>query len=249
MSAKFLSSLGLFDPEGAMVGIVRMSTEPLNTCLHAQNMDEEPTVQTAITDECKDVPSENAETMSETDKPCEKIVSKRKSLDHESPLLPQIHRLARHLPNLTLDQNEDLTLYFPSLLAVPQLEDVVRVFLRFHQRSPDDLSKTERQFADLLVTELHCSEIEDMSQLEELVLGVYQRKPDANMDLWIREITLANPRLESLALADQMETYFDLDIAIQVEDQHRYDIINSNLLFSRFFCCAALTLFVKANLI
>jgi len=132
-------------------------------------------------------------------------------------LLPQIHHLARHLPgNQTLDQSEDLSLHFPSLLAAPQLEDVVRVFLRFHQCSLDDLSKTERQFADLLVTELHCSGIEDMRQLEELVLGVYQRKGEANIDIWIRELTLANPGLESMALADQMEPYFDLDVAIQV---------------------------------
>ena len=250
---KFLSSLGLFDPEGAMVGIVRMSTEPINTCPRAQNKDEEPIMPTAITDECKHVPTDNAETMSETGEKFREIAPKRKGLIHDSPLLPQIHHLARHLPNLTLDQSEDLSLHFPSLLAVPHLVDVIRVFLRFHQRSPDDLSKTERQFADLLVTELHCSEIEDMRQLEELVLAVYQRKPDANIDLWIRELTLANPGLESMALADQMETYFDLDIAIQVQqDQHQHqhgsDIL-CPFFFSRFFCCAALTLFVKANLI
>ena len=194
---------------------MRMSTsEPLNTSLHAQNMDNEPIVEAAVTDDCKHVETENAETVSEPDKQCG---NKRKSLVHRSPLLPQIHHLARHLSaNEALDQNEDLSLHFPSLLAVPQLQDVVRVFLRFHQRSPDDLSKTERQFADLLVTELHCSGIENMMQLEELVLGVYQRKPEANIDIWIRELTLANPGLESMALADQMETYFDLDIAIQV---------------------------------
>merc|ERR1712061_388702 len=42
-SKKFLSSLGLFDPEGAMAGIVRMSTEPLlDACLHDQNEVEKP---------------------------------------------------------------------------------------------------------------------------------------------------------------------------------------------------------------
>ena len=142
------------------------------------------------------------------------------SLVHHSPLLPQICDLARNLPSLKLEDKEDLSLHFPSLLAVPQLEDVVRVFLMFHQRSPDDLSKTERQFADLLVTELHCAEIQEMKQLEQLVVGVNQKNPDATIDVWIRELTLANQRLESMALADQMESYFDLDIAIQVEGQH-----------------------------
>ena len=36
------------------------------------------------------------------------------------------------------------------------------------------------------------------------------------MDGWIREITLVNPGLESMALVDQMELCFDLDVAMQV---------------------------------
>ena len=83
------------------------------------------------------------------------------------------------------------------------------------------------------MTELHCSGIEDMRQLEELVLGVYQRKPEANIDIWIRELTLDNPGLESMALADQMESYFDLDIAIQVCTMYR---IKTDLTSSSLFC-------------
>ena len=219
-SKKFLSSLGLFDPEGAMAGIVRMSTEPLlDACLHDQNEVEKPvTNQEAIENmDMWHVPTKNGDTYNKTNtgkQSVEKIVPS--SLVHHSPLLPQICDLARNLPSLKLEDKEDLSLHFPSLLAVPQLEDVVRVFLMFHQRSPDDLSKTERQFADLLVTELHCAEIQEMKQLEQLVVGVNQKKPEATIDVWIRELTVANQRLESMALADQMETYFDLDIAIQV---------------------------------
>jgi hypothetical protein len=80
----------------------------------------------------------------------------------------------------------------------------------------DDLSQTQKQFGDLLITELQCAEITHLQQLEDLVVGVYQRRPAATVDIWIRELTLANQGLESMALADQMETYFDLDVAIQV---------------------------------
>ena len=197
------------------------------------------------------VPTKNEDIYNKTNtgkQSVEKIVPS--SLVHHSPLLPQICDLARNLPTLKLEDKEDLSLHFPSLLAVPQLEDVVRVFLMFHQRSPDDLSKTERQFADLLVTELHCAEIQEMKQLEQLVVGVNQKNPDATIDVWIKELTVANQRLESMALADQMETYFDLDIAIQVDDQHIQHPDQHFVL--RFFCSPAFlpsTLLVKANLI
>ena len=194
MSKEFLASLGLSDPIGAMAGVVSMSTGPLKT------QDDEP----IKTDE----PVDTAEQIPRS--------STIKSLVHDRPLVPQLVQLARDLPHLDVDQHQDLALHFPSLLAVPQLEQVVRVFLRFHQRSPEDLSKTERQFADLLVTELHCSNIKEVKDLEEVVADVYKRRPDSTMDGWIREITLVNPGLESMALVDQMELCFDLDVAMQV---------------------------------
>ena len=93
-------------------------------------------------------------------------------------------------------------------------------------------------------------EVKEMKQLGQLVVGVNQKNPDATIDVWIRELTLANQRLESMALADQMETYFDLDIAIQVEHQH-IQHLDQHFIF-RFFCSPAFlpsTLLVKANLI
>ena len=56
------------------------------------------------------------------------------------------------------------------------------------------------------------------------MVGVHQRRPQATIDIWIRDLTRENPALESMALADQMENYFDLDIAIQVRSLLKYDI-------------------------
>lgn len=84
--------------------------------------------------------------------------------------------------------------------------------------SAEALSQKEKQFGDLLVTELQCAKISSTGRLEEMVVGVYRQRPLATMDQWIRELTRANPGLESMVIADQMEAYFDLDTAMQVSN-------------------------------
>ena len=89
---------------------------------------------------------------------------------------------------------------------------------RFQQVSTEALSQKEKQFGDLLVTELQCAEISSTGKLEEMVVGVFKERPEATMDQWIRGLTMANPGLKSMVLADQMEADFDLDTAIQVSN-------------------------------
>ena len=139
-------------------------------------------------------------------------------IDPEKPLLAQIKSINENLPESEnyLTREFDLSEEFPTLLQTPELEAVVRTFARFHRTAIHQFSRDLRKFVELLIIELLSAEITNLKSLEEMMIKIYQSNPAATIDQWIEAISDYNESLQSILLASQTETYFNLDTAVQI---------------------------------
>eukprot|EP00092_Neocalanus_flemingeri_P065637 GFUD01079853.1.p1 GENE.GFUD01079853.1~~GFUD01079853.1.p1 ORF type:complete len:706 (+),score=173.53 GFUD01079853.1:284-2119(+) len=160
---------------------------------------------------------DNKQYMDRKEKNTNEEIKTTNYVKNDEPIVSQIAYVSKQLKHIFISEELDLSEDFSSLLTAPQFQDLIKTFFQFHQVPVDSLDYMQKQFADLLISELVTADIVDVKSLEEILVKIYRKDTSADLQAWKKSI---NNEIESISLASEVDRNFHLDIAIQIMILH-----------------------------
>ena len=144
-------------------------------------------------------------------------------IDPTEPLVVQMKKIHAALTPEFTEQPQrilfgQLTEIVPSITRVPELENLLRNFLRFYQ--VPEISKLDedlKQFAEKFINNLCESEITTLDSIVNMVVEINNNAPHANIDEWLQKVKMFNKNFQSFMQAEPYDdNLYDYDVIIQV---------------------------------
>jgi len=128
-----------------------------------------------------------------------------RSIDDTCPIIPQLQAIKQTLGPFS--EEDDLDVYFTSIICDDQFKDFLCTFVQFSQKKLDKLDSDSLMFGDHIVRELQ-TQFQDTLQLNDALKQIYQENKDANMEMWTEKF---KEKFEGLEFSG-----YDIDLAIMI---------------------------------
>merc|ERR1711974_496623 len=123
-------------------------------------------------------------------------------IDPACPVVSQLRLLIKQDFSSDNINAPELCFEFPSLLSNPEFEPLVQTYLRVLKIPIEEMTSSQRQFADTMITELVTTGVADLPSLTTIFKALVEEMPGAAMDVWVDGVEKRLPGLTMATICD-----------------------------------------------